>query len=121
MIFDRRGSVLTRDALIPETRQVFNERSKRQVRYIERVLTVCARETCKEFLEIFFKSVQGKLRFIAIHCFKNGWGENCVAFLLDFARSFKFSAHQYPLFLSWTECGKRNWPMKVSSDYRCLQ
>ena len=52
--FLKRGSVPTRDPVIPEAPQVLSERSKRQVRCIESALT-CS--TCREFLEIFLKSV----------------------------------------------------------------
>ena len=63
-----------RDTVIPETSKVTRERSNRQVRYIEPVLTsALASAPFEEFLERFLKSVKRILRFITIH-YKNEWG-----------------------------------------------
>ena len=74
-------------------------------------LITAAKETitkaaCKDILEIFFKSVKRMLRFIAIYCYENGWGEHFDALLFDFVWSFKFSAHKFYFFLCGLNEGK---------------
>ena len=64
------------------------------------------RATCKDILEIFFKSVKRMLRFITISCYENGWEEHFVALLFDFVRFSKFSAHKFYFFLCGLNEGK---------------